>query len=67
VLVSAWIDHPVVLLAVGVFVGVISYAAAILLFWSASGRPRSAERMTLDALAQLRARFAGGKPRAVRA
>jgi lipopolysaccharide exporter len=66
-LVSAWLDYPVVLLTVGVCVGVISYIAAILLFWSASGRPRSAERMTLDALAQLRARLPGGKPRAVRA
>lgn len=56
-LIASGSDHPIILLLVGICIGVASYASALLLLWILCGRPRSAERMTLDALQQGYVRF----------
>jgi O-antigen/teichoic acid export membrane protein len=59
---SAWLaEHPLAQLAAGIPLGAVIYVVALLLLWMACGRPRSAERMTLDAIHQLRGRASGRK------
>lgn len=53
------LDHPVVQLGVGVIAGVAAYVATLLGLWRIAGCPRGAERMTLDAIRQLRQRLRG--------
>lgn len=64
----AWVtEHPAAHLAAGILLGAITYILALLALWAMSGRPRSAERMTIDAILQLRERISGSKAGTVQA